>query len=124
MNPFTQFLQQWSQNSSLGKFIHYWDRLEFVVVRVYRQKMAISEAQAEFAEVWPWLREHYGDWEEGLRPFWTQTTAGGQPTTHDPFHLLLACDRPEDIVGDWAAMQHLPAAREALNKFVLSQNAK
>jgi hypothetical protein len=46
MNPFTNFLHQWSQNSSLGKFIHYWDRLEHVVVGVYRDKMAIEEARA------------------------------------------------------------------------------
>jgi hypothetical protein len=122
MNPFTNFLHQWSQNSSLGKFIHYWDRLEHVVVGVYRDKMAIEEAREEFAEVWPWLGEQYGQWEEDLRPFWTKTRAGGQPTTQDPFRLLLAFDKPEDILGDWSAMQHLPAAREALNQFVLSQS--
>jgi len=122
INPFTNYLNQWSQNSSLGKFIHYWDRLEFVVVRVYQGKIVLEEVQKEFTEVWAWLDEHYGRWEEELRPFWTQTHAGGRPTTQDPFRLLLAFDKPEDILGDWTAMQHLPAAREALNKFVLSQS--
>ncbi len=122
MNPFSKYLRQWSQNSSLDEFVEYWDRLEAVVVGVYRQKMTMAEAQAAFDEAWPWLREHYGIWEEVLRPFWQQTRAGGQPTQLDPFLLLLAFTQPEDIVGDWAAMQHLPAAREALNQFIWSQS--
>ena len=122
MNPFSKYLRQWSQNSSLDEFVEYWDRLEAVVVGVYRQKMTMAEAQAAFDEAWPWLREHYGIWEGKLRPFWQQTRAGGQSTQLDPFLLLLAFTQPEDIVGDWAAMQHLPAAREALNQFILSQS--
>ncbi|MCB8944939.1 MAG: hypothetical protein H6658_14410 [Ardenticatenaceae bacterium] len=121
MNPFSKFLRQWSHNASLDEFAEYWDRLERVVVRVYRRKVTVAEVQEEFAVVWPWLRVQYGRWEGDLRPFWQQTSAGGQPTQQDPFHLLLAFTQPKDILGDWTAMQHLPAAREALNQFILSQ---
>ena len=95
-----------------------------MVVRVYRQKITPAAARAEFEEVWPWLRQQYGVWEESLRPFWIQTTAGGQPTQYDPFQLLLAFTAPEDIRHNWTAMQHLPAAREALNQLILSQSDK
>lgn len=118
MNPFTRFLQQWSQQPDLAEFIAYWDRLEILVIGVYREKIAAAEAEAEFREVWPWLRRRYGQWEEGLRPFWRATKAAGEPTHTDPFRLLLAIEQPQDILGDWRAMQHLPAAREALNQFI------
>ena len=122
MNPFSRFLRQWSRNVSLDEFVEYWDRLESVVVGVYRQKMTAEAARGEFEEVWLWLRAHYGVWEASLRPLWRQTSAGGRPTQNDPFYLLLTCAKPEDIQGNWTAMQHLPAAREALNELILSQS--
>jgi hypothetical protein len=122
MNPFTQFLSQWSRNRQLEEFVAYWDRLERVVVAVYREKMALVAAETEFAEVWPWLRQVYPAWARDLRPFWRATKAAGAPTQRDPFQLLLDKQQPADILGDWGAMQHLPAAREALNQFILSQS--
>jgi hypothetical protein len=119
MNPFSKFLRQWSQDDSLAEFVEYWDRLERLVVQVYRQKLTPEAAVGEFEQVWPWLRAHYEPWEGVLRPLWTQTVAGGQPTQQDPFQLLLALPSPEAIGGDWVAMQHLPAAREALNHLIL-----
>ena len=47
---------------------------------------------------------------------------GHELTRTDPFRLLLAFEHPADIRDDWNAMQHLPAAREALNRFVVSQS--
>jgi len=122
MNPFSKFLRQWSQSVSLDEFVEYWDRLESVVVGVYRQKMTLEAAREEFEEVWPWLRAHYGAWEGSLRPLWRETSTGDQPAQNDPFRLLLAYTRPEDIEGNWTAMQRLPAAREALNQLILSQS--
>ena len=122
MNPFSRFLSQWSKDRALQEFVEQWDALEAIVVRVYREKMRPAEAEAEFRRVWPWLREQYGRWEEPLRPFWQQTKAAGKPTRTDPFRLLLAFEHPADIRDDWNAMQHLPAAREALNQFVISQS--
>lgn len=88
---------------------------------VHRKKMTEAAATTEFAEVWPWLRQHYRTWRDGLRPYWQQTKAAGLPTQTDPFELLLELDSPTAILGNWRAMQHLPAAREALNRFIQDQ---
>lgn len=121
MNPFTRFLNQWSSNRDLEQFIERWDVLERVMVRVHRGKVSLEEAQTLFDEAWPWLRERYPKWEEDLRPYWQQTVSGGQPTTIDPFQLLLDLPSPAAIQDNWHAMQHLPSAREALNQFVRAQ---
>jgi hypothetical protein len=121
MNPFTRFLSQWSKNRSLDELVAYWDRLERLVVLVHRQKMTLAEAESEFNQVWPWLRQRYGDWADALRPYWQQTKAAGESTQADPFQLLLDLESPAAILGNWRAMQHLPAAREALNLFLRDQ---
>ncbi len=121
MNPFTNFLRQWSADDDFNTFVAYWDRLERLTIQVYRQKITVTVAEPEFADVWPWLRERYGRWQPTLEPFWRQTTAAGAPTQTDPFRLLLEKQSPADIPGDWRAMQHLPAAREAINHYVLAQ---
>jgi hypothetical protein len=38
----------------------------------------------------------------------------------DPFLAILAAKDASDFAGDWGALQTLPAAREALNKLLLS----
>lgn len=121
MNPFTRFLSQWSKDRELSAFIAYWDRLERLVVLVHREKMTVAAAEPEFAEVWPWLRQNYGRWVEALRPYWQQTKAAGAPTQTDPFQMLLDLETPTAILGNWRAMQHLPAAREALNLLLRHQ---
>lgn len=120
MNPFSRFLNQWSNNRQLDAFIAQWDTLEQTVVRVYRQKMSLTEAERPFAETWPWLRQHYPQWATTLRPYWQQAQAAGAPTQTDPFQLLLDLQSPAAIVDNWRAMQHLPAAREALNQLILA----
>jgi hypothetical protein len=124
MNPFTRFLNQWSKNRKLDEFIAYWDALETIVIHVYRQKVSLDEAGPEFERVWAWLRARYGAWEGVLRPYWQQTKAAGEPTQTDPFRLLLDIQNPAAILGDWRAMQHLPAAREALNLYLQDANNK
>jgi len=121
-NPFTNFLRQWNRRPDLDEFVRYWDALERIVVRVYREKATVEEAGPEFEQVWPWLRRHYGEWREVLRPFWQQTKAAGAPTQTDPFQMFLNMQSPQDIVGDWRAMQHLPAAREAVNQYLLAKS--
>ena len=121
MNPFTRFLSQWSQNRPFAEFVEQWDQLELVVVRVHRKKMPVAEAEPIFAEVWPWLRQLHWQWEEVLRPYWQQTKAAGELTQTDPFQLLLDLEAPNAILGNWRAMQHLPAAREALNRYLRDQ---
>lgn len=118
MNLFTYFLRQELDLADFEQFIAYWDRLERVMVQVYRKKCTEAEAAAEFELVWPWLQQNYGRWQATLDPFWRRTKAAGQPTQTDPFLLLLQKQSPADITGDWPAMQHLPAAREAINQYL------
>ena len=96
-NPFTQFLRQWSNDDQFAEFVQYWDRLEAVVVGVYRKKMSLKAAENEFTFVWPWLRLHYPAWERLLRPYWQSTLIAGKPTQHDPFVQLLQIEVAEDI---------------------------
>lgn len=119
MNPFTRFLSQWSGNQGLAEFISYWDRLEALTIAIYKEKVDVVEAAVEFEAVWPWLRGHYGRWQPQLRPLWQQTKVAGEPTKTDPFQLLLDLPNPTAIQNNWKAMQHLPAAREALNYLLL-----
>jgi hypothetical protein len=121
MNPFSKYLRQWSNDGDFDAFVDHWDRLERIVIGVYRAKLTVEAAAGEFDEVWPWLRERYPDWEETLRPHWQATRAAGEPTRDDPFRLLLAIPAPAAIRGDWRAMQHLPAAREAINRYLLAK---
>lgn len=123
-NPFTRFLNQWSRDPDFDAFVAHWDVLEQVVVAVYRAKMSVAEASRPYQEAWPWLREAYPTWEAALRPYWEPTLAGGKRVTQDPFQLLLAIPEPAAIPGDWAAMQHLPAAREAINRFVVARGVQ
>ncbi len=119
MNPFTRFLKQWSPNQSLEEFVSHWDVIEMVTIQVYREKMSQEEAQSHFETSWPWMRKNYKKWADELRPFWEKTKAAGETTKLDPFQMLIDFQTPADIIGDWTAMQHLPAAREALNQYIL-----
>jgi len=120
INPFTHFLRQRGSDHDFDRFVSYWDRLEVLVVHVYREKMTVDEAAGEYAEIWPWLRVAYGRWQPVLEPHWRETRAAGATTQTDPFALLLAIESPRAIPGDWRAMQHLPAAREAINRYLTS----
>jgi hypothetical protein len=121
VNPFTKYLSQWSGDGRFDDFIGHWDRLERLVIGVYRGKIDPSAAGPEYEDVWPWLRAHYPEWEATLAPHWRQTRAAGEPIRLDPFRLMLAIPSPKDITGDWRAMQHLPAAREAINRYLAVQ---
>ena len=119
MNPFTKYLSQWSTDDNFAAFVADWDRLERLVIAVYRGKLGVTAAGPEFAQVWPGLRRRYTHWAATLQPYWQLTRAAGAPTQTDPFQLLLDIATPEAISGDWRAMQHLPAAREAINRYLL-----
>jgi hypothetical protein len=118
MNPFSKFLRQWSPDAEFIAFVEQWDRLERVVVGFYRGKLEPAAAAAEYTRVWPPLRALYPRWEAALRPHWQATRAAGAPTLIDPFRLLLDIPEAAAIAGDWRAMQHLPAAREAINRYL------
>ncbi|MFO7661872.1 MAG: hypothetical protein R6X18_04680 [Chloroflexota bacterium] len=118
MNPFTKYLRQWSGDSELTAFIDDWDRLERLVISVYRGKLEPEAAAAEFDLVWPRLGKRYQKWQEILMPYWTNTQVAGKAVETDPFRLLLGLPNPLAIPGNWQLMQHLPAAREAINRYL------
>lgn len=121
MNPFTQSLTRALADPALDAFVARWDALEALVVRVYRGGAAAPADEAEWAPLRPALAGAYPAWAESLAPHWPLTSAGGQPVTADPFVRLMSFTRAADIVGDWAAMQTLPAAREALNRMLVAR---
>lgn len=123
MNPFSKYLSQWSADRDFNGFVAQWDRLERLVVAVYRQKIDAVAAETEFSRVWPLLRREYDGWAAALRPHWQATRAAGEATQTDPFQLLLDLQSPAGITGNWRAMQHLPAAREAINRYLLAQGS-
>ena len=119
LNPFTKFLRRGRRNDSFDRFVAHWDRLEWLTIRVYKGEIDAADVRVEFARVWHWLRQNYGHWQEELEPCWQRTRVAGTPTKTVPFLLLLAIESPGKIVSDWRPMQHLPAAREALNQYLL-----
>jgi hypothetical protein len=122
MNPFTKYLRQWSDNQELTAFIDNWDRLERLVINVYRGKLEPEAAATEYDAVWPRLREQYQKWQALLRPYLANTRVAGKQVQDDPFRLLLEIPNPSAIPGDWPLMQHLPAAREAINRYLAAHN--
>lgn len=120
MNPFTRFLSQWSQDRDLAALIARWDVVEALAVRVYKARQATAEDEAAYQAARDFLQIHYPAWAERLRPYWQQALVGGRPAQSDPFYRLLAAERAQDFVGDWEALQHLPAAREALNQLLVA----
>lgn len=119
MNPFTSFLSRRLHDPSLTDFIAHWDRLERLVVAVYKRQQALPVDEAEWAALRPWLLSHYPHWQPALAPLWPQTLVGGQLAAADPFAALLTPASAAAFVHNWPAMQTLPAAREALNQLLL-----
>ena len=124
MNPFSRFLSRGVKDAPLTMFVAHWDRLEALVVGVYKGGVATPEDEAEWREVRRWLRGHYAAWEEALAPLWPETLVGGMPASTDPFLSLINLPAAADFVANWQAMQTLPAAREALNRLLLQRAGK
>lgn len=133
-NPFSRFLLglvgergapdgQPDLAALAAPFVAQWDRFETHVIRVYRAGAAAEEDRMAIAEVQGWMAHRYADYEAELAPFWADRLAGGEPLRADPFRALLAIEPAEAFVDRWDAMQLLPAAREALNAWLLSLDA-
>jgi hypothetical protein len=128
VNPFTRFLLRrlgrladQPPEDGLQAFVERWDALEALVIRVFKAKSAGQADLAEHAQLRGWLVEHYPHWQAALAVYWPGKRAGGQPLESDPFAWLLAIERAEGFIMNWRAMQTLPAAREALNEYVMGE---
>jgi hypothetical protein len=120
-NPYTHSLAQGTAAADLRAFIELWDRLEALVIAVYRGKSADPAELAEYDTILPPLRRHYSANAARLRPHWRQATVEGRPLEDDPFESLLEADTAARFIDNWAAMQQLPAAREAINRLLLDE---
>ncbi len=123
MNPFTKSLTGAKIPDPLKALITHWDALEALVIRVFRGKVATAEDEAEYATLRQWLQTHYAKWKTALHPHWQGVMRGGKPCVDDPFEFLFLPEAARDFVGSLTHMQALPAAREALNKLVISHSS-
>jgi hypothetical protein len=119
VNPFTRFLAEQSGDSHLQEFIAHWDKVERLVLRVYRTKRAAPRDEDEYRETRDWLRQDYPRWRERFRPFWEKMVLAGEQLTRDPFEAFLAVPHVTYFKENWPALQALPAARETLNQYLL-----
>ena len=120
-NPFTQSLAARLQTPAFQDFIAHWDALEQLVIRVFRSKAATPADETQHTPLRAWLHEHYAEWREALEPHWRQSKMAGKLAVVDPFALLMQIETAAGFVGQWPAMQALPAAREALNRLILER---
>ncbi len=119
MNPYTQHLLSHLDDPRLSEFIARWDSYESTMIDIFRAGQASAAKKQEHQELRVWLRAHYPDFQASLQPYWQGKKIGGRPTATDPFAWLLSIERATDLIDNWPAMQTLPAAREALNEFLL-----
>jgi hypothetical protein len=119
MNPFTASLLARIQDPPLARFVSAWDALEALVARVYRGGAATDADEAEHRRLRAWLAARYPEWRGALAAWWPLTRVGREPTRADPFAAILTIESAAGFVDNWAAMQTLPAAREALNRLLI-----
>lgn len=123
LNPFTRFLSQFLPDDDLDLFVSQWDTLEALVIRVFKAQRATPDDERLYLDVRRQLQRGYPQWQEQLEPLWRATLVNSKSAERDPFLYLLSVESAAAFIGDWAAMQHLPSAREALNRFIVAQSA-
>ena len=121
MNPFTRAIIQKLKNRGIETFVSHWDALETLVIGVYKAEAATTEDERQYQRARLWLLAQYPRWQAELEPYWRETLIGGEPVSEDPYADLISRSRVQDFIGDWSAMQTLPAAREALNDFLIGR---
>lgn len=119
-NPFTRSLTGRARDTAFGAFVERWDAVEALVIRVYRGERATETDEAEWRSLRAHVAGEYPRWRKALDPHWRAARAAGEPASEDPFLLQLSRERAELFVGDWRAMQFLPAAREAINRLLIA----
>lgn len=121
MNPFTRFLRSQQIPSNFDDFVGHWDALESLIVNIYRAGVADPTAEAAYQELRGWLNQHYPRWAADLEPFWREAKEAGGPPPTDPFVRLCQFTSAGAFVNNRPAMQALPAAREAINRYLLTR---
>jgi hypothetical protein len=124
MNPFTRSLLQKLDDRKLRQFVEAWDQLEVLIIQVYKSGEALPADETAYERTCYWLSRHYPRWQPDLSRYWPKVRAGGEPLEGDPYEILLSIKKAGEIPGNWRAMQILPAAREALNQYLLDRIGK
>jgi hypothetical protein len=120
VNIVTQALAKRSRDRRLKDFIARWDSLEALAIRVYRLGEASPQDEAEYYQLRSWLNREYPRWQALLDSYWRQASLAGEPARMDPFAYLLGVPQAAGFANNWSALQTLPAAREAINQYLLS----
>lgn len=118
-NPVTQSILQKIADPELAAFVTSWDDLESLVIDVFRTRQATPTDEQALSELRPWLAARYPRWRARLEPSWRMSRVKGERVFEDPFLHLLKTETAAEFVGNWDAMRYLPAARQALNLFLL-----
>ena len=122
VNPYSRFLRGRVQRrrAEAAALLDAWDRLETLVIGVYRLGRAGEAEELELRAIRAWMQANYRRYAAELEPHWRAVQAGGEPMQVDPFRALWETPAAARWVGDWSSMQRLPAAREALNRWLLA----
>ena len=120
MNPFTKSITSQLHQPELQAFVEHWDALEALVIGVFQAKAITAADDRDYTNVRNWLQQHYSAWQVSLEPLWRQSLRGGKPSEDDPFVFLVEPTTPAAFIGSRIHIQALPAAREALNRLILS----
>ena len=124
MNLVTQTLIERIGNHPITNLVRWWDLFEAAVIQVYKTRTVSEDDRKTLVAARREIMRVYARWQETLKPYWLDLRIEGEPVSSDPFRTLLAVEPPESFVENWTAMQTLPVAREAINRFLLDQIAK
>ncbi|MFN8473089.1 MAG: hypothetical protein U0822_12950 [Anaerolineae bacterium] len=123
MNPFTRYIRTQRADripSDVRAFVDRWDRLEALVINVYRAGQADEETEKAYAELRAWLQPHYPAFAPLVAPYWRNAREAGNLPASDPFERLFAPESASAFAGTRTYMQALPPAREAINTYLLT----
>lgn len=108
---------------AIAAFVADWDRLEAFVIRVFRAGAAGAEDASEWVDLRTGLDAQYDAVADPLAPHWALALVSGERCAEDPFRSLLAVPTASAFVDNRTAMRTLPAAREALNRWLVALKA-
>ncbi|MGB0389611.1 MAG: hypothetical protein ACPGWR_32725 [Ardenticatenaceae bacterium] len=123
-NPFTRFLRSLRGHANqpdIEAFVAWWDVVEAIVVDVNKRGHATEEERTAYAEGRAILLADYERvWAARFAVHWGETLEAGRTPPSDPFPRILAPQSADGFKKNWPAMQALAAARETLNRYILT----
>jgi hypothetical protein len=120
MNPYTQTLIAQIDEPELEQFTRLWDALEASAIEIYRSGRCLPDEAADYKSLLEELNSAYPTWERALEPNWKASRIKGESDNRDPFAPLLNMKACSDWVENQDMFRLLPAAREAINRYLSS----